>query len=148
MCVAEWWGDSEVHVKFRILKCGKYTNFVMAMNVFSPTFWLCVRSVELSEAMGHSLGRTESERKIFWRCRLYRYPYHVISFKRRTNSKCADVVERTGTWLLWQIRFPKLFNSPMPHYFYFGSKWVLDPTFLEYFWFHVLIPDPFKNIGV
>ena len=47
-------------------------------------------------------------------------------FLRGTNSKCAEVIENTITWLLCPIRFPKLFNLPMPFYVCFGNKWVLD----------------------
>ena len=31
-------------------------------------------------------------------------------FWRGTNSKCADVIEHSSTWLFCPIRFPRLFN--------------------------------------
>ena len=37
-------------------------------------------------------------------------------FLHGKNSKCADVVETTGTWLLCPIRFPKLFNLLTPYH--------------------------------
>ena len=52
-------------MKFRISKCGKYSNFIMAMNVFFQALLLgCVSEIvcgKISGAMCHSLGRTENE---------------------------------------------------------------------------------------
>ena len=52
-------------MKWRILKCGKHTNFIMAMNVvlLAPILG-CMSEIVcgvMSKAMCHSLRRTENE---------------------------------------------------------------------------------------
>ena len=49
--VCMWGGDFDVHVNFKISKCDKYINFIMAMNVVFflyvlPFSRLCVRSCQ------------------------------------------------------------------------------------------------------
>ena len=52
-------------MKFRILKCGKYTKFIIAMNVFLlASILVCVSGIICGEMFGsicHSQGRTENE---------------------------------------------------------------------------------------
>ena len=144
------WGDLDIHVKFRILKCGKYTNFILAMNVVLLTLILgsvsevvCGEMSETVRVCERELSSWESERERESAFKgieyIYRYLCHVTGSKWkilvgcRINSKHVDMVEHTSMWLLCLIRFPKLSNQPTAHYFCFKNKWVLDPIFLEFF---------------
>ena len=44
------WGDVDIYVKFRILKCSKYTNFIKIMNAFLlASIFGCVSEVVCGE---------------------------------------------------------------------------------------------------
>ena len=85
------WGGFEIHVNSRTWKCGKYTNSVIAMNVFLLT----VRSPMLAtwqnicgfvSTWEWKLSSLESKRKkkeSFRSRKLYRQPCHVTGSKRQ-----------------------------------------------------------------
>ena len=94
------WGDFEVHVKFRILKCGKYTNFIRTMNVFllAPILGCMFEIVygEMSEA-----GWESENCQVVWSLVLLAGQVKTIV----SYQKCRIYIDIHVTWPSPNTRF-------------------------------------------
>ena len=156
-CVYVCVSDVEVYEKLSCLKNSKCTNFDMAMNVFSlavysPIFrWRYVCDYRTCE------GEKAKEEVVFESVEYTGYLFTWSAPNARLifaqdkflwDSKRADVVKDTGTWLLRLSRFPKLLILLWRLTIFVsgtGEFWIIFSRICP---LHVLFADWSKNIEV
>ena len=138
------WGNMDVHINFRILECGKYTNFIAGsyfrLHAWSSTWWtvwgctsVCERAVQLGVRMWEREKAFKGIEYILV-CMSHDWLQMQVLFLHGTNSKhtrtylkapAYDYSVQSGSWnyLIYQGLTT----------FWGGNKWVLDPIFLEFF---------------